>query len=64
MSNESKGMGAGGACGGTYGLAAIGVAVFYIQHSTTFGGGVLGILKAVVWPAIFTYRLCGLLHLS
>jgi len=45
------------ACGGIYGLALVGAAVYFVQHSTSFWGGVLGILKAIVWPAILMYRL-------
>jgi hypothetical protein len=39
-----------------YGLGFIGAAVYYIQHSNTFWVGVVGILKALVWPAFFVYR--------
>lgn len=39
-----------------YGLAFIGAAIYYIQHATTFWGGVLGILKAMVWPAFLIYK--------
>lgn len=50
--------GAGGAVGGgVYGLAFIGAAIYFIQHATTFWLGVLGILKAIVWPAILVYKL-------
>ncbi len=45
------------ACGGVYFLAMIGAAVYYIQHSTGFWEGVLGVLKALVWPAMLMYRL-------
>ncbi len=45
------------ACGGFYGLAFVGAAVYFIQHSTSFWGGVLGLLKAIVWPAILMYKL-------
>jgi len=38
-----------------YGLAFIGSAIYYIQHATTFWMGVLGILKAIVWPAMLAY---------
>lgn len=48
---------AGGAMGGAYGLAFIGALVYYIQHATSFGMGVLGFLKALVWPAFLIYRL-------
>ncbi len=40
-----------------YGLGLIGAAVYYIQHATTFWGGVLGFLKALVWPAMIIYKL-------
>jgi hypothetical protein len=46
-------------CGGFYGLAFVGAAVYYIQHSTGFWEGVLGVLKALVWPAMLMYRLMG-----
>lgn len=45
------------AFGGIYGLAFVGAAVYFIQHSATFWEGVLGFLKAVVWPAILMYKL-------
>ena len=45
-----------GPSGGIYGLAFIGAAIYFIQHATTFWGGVLGILKALVWPAILIYK--------
>ena len=48
----------GAACGGgIYGLAFIGAVIYYIQHSETFWMGVLGVLKAIVWPAILVYKL-------
>jgi hypothetical protein len=40
-----------------YGLGLIGAAIFFIQHSATFWAGVLGLLKAIVWPAIILYKL-------
>jgi TM2 domain-containing membrane protein YozV len=39
-----------------YGLGLIGAAVFYISHATTFWLGVLGFLKAIVWPALLVYE--------
>mgnify|MGYP001582315320 FL=1 len=49
-----------GACGGIiYFLGFVGSAVFYLQQSTTFWAGVLGILKALVWPAFLVYKLLG-----
>lgn len=46
-----------GACGGIYGMAFIGAAVYFIQHSATFLEGVLGLLKALFWPAVLIYKL-------
>ena len=40
-----------------YGLGLIGSLVYYIQHATTFAMGFLGLLKAVVWPALAAYKL-------
>ncbi len=45
-----------GASEAVYGLGLIGALVYYIQHATTFGMGVLGVLKAIVWPAMLIYQ--------
>ena len=42
---------------GVYGLGFIGALVYYIQHATSFWNGALGVLKAIVWPAILVYKL-------
>jgi hypothetical protein len=47
----------GAASGGVYGLAFIGAAVYFIGHAATFWAGVLGFLKALVWPAFVLYEL-------
>jgi hypothetical protein len=39
-----------------YGLGFIGAAIYFIVHATTFWIGVLGILKAIVWPAFLVYE--------
>jgi len=36
--------------GAIYGLGLIGAAIFFIGQATSFWMGVLGILKAFVWP--------------
>jgi hypothetical protein len=46
--------------GSVYGVGFIGAAVYYLQHADSFWMGVLGILKACVWPAMLVYRLLGL----
>ena len=49
--------------GRVYGLAFVGALVYFIQHATTLWMGVLGILKAIVWPAMIIYKVLGLLGL-
>jgi len=46
-----------GASSGIYGLAFIAALVYFIQHATTFWMGVIGFFKALVWPAVLTYKL-------
>jgi hypothetical protein len=47
----------GNATGGTvYGLGFIGAAVFFISNAAGFWMGVLGFLKAIVWPALLVYE--------
>ena len=45
-----------GASEAVYGLGLIGSLIYYIQHATTFGMGLLGLLKSIVWPAMLIYR--------
>jgi hypothetical protein len=49
--------------GGIYGMAFIGAAIYYLQHVVTFWGGVLGIIKALFWPAVLIYKLFELLKI-
>jgi hypothetical protein len=49
-----------GTGGGIYLLGFIGAAIYYIQAATGFWFGVLGVLKALVWPAFLIYKLLGL----
>lgn len=50
-----------GECSGAvYGLGFIGAAIFYIQQATGFWNGVLGVLKALVWPAFLIHKLLGM----
>ena len=47
-----------GGCGGfAYFLGIIGAAVYFISNTTGFWNGVLGFLKALVWPAFLVYGL-------
>lgn len=40
-----------------YGMGFIGSLIYFIQHATGFWPGVLGFIKALVWPAIVIYKL-------
>ena len=46
----------GGPSGALYGMGLIGAAIYFISHATGFWMGVLGFLKALVWPAILVYQ--------
>ena len=39
-----------------YGLGFIGAAIYFISQATTFWLGVLGFLKALVWPVFLVYE--------
>jgi len=41
---------------GIYGLGFIGAAIYYLSTATGFWMGVLGLLKAAVWPAFLVYN--------
>lgn len=55
-----RGNGRGGDA--VYAIGIIGAAVYYIQTAAGFWMGVLGILKALVWPAFLVYSLLQLVH--
>ena len=44
-----------GHAGAIYGLGFIGAAIYFISVSTSFWIGVLGFLKALVWPVFLVY---------
>lgn len=53
----------GGAGGGAvYGIGLIGALIYFIQQAHTFSEGLLGILKAIVWPGFFVYEIFKFLH--
>ncbi len=53
----------GGASEAVYGFGLIGAWVYYIGHATTFGLGVRGFLKGIVWPAMLVYELLKYLNM-
>jgi len=49
--------------GGFWFLGFIASAVYYIQNSDGFWMGVLGVLKAIVWPAMLIYEVFSRLNM-
>lgn len=56
IKNINRCCGGGGMGGAVYGLGFVGAAIYFIQHSVTFTDGVIGILKALVWPAFLVFK--------
>jgi hypothetical protein len=46
----------GGASETVYGLGFLGALVYYIGHATSIWLGILGLFKAVFWPAVLVYE--------
>lgn len=55
MENKNK-VQSSGMLGGAYFLTIVGAAVYFIQQAASFWEGVLGLLKAFVWPAFVIYK--------
>lgn len=53
---EKKVVYRGGASETVYGLGFLGALVYYIGHATTLWIGILGLFKAVFWPAVLVYE--------
>ena len=49
--------------GGIYFFAFLGVLVYYLQHAHSFMEGILGILKAIVWPGMITFKVLEMLKM-
>lgn len=52
---EKKVVHRGGGAEAVYGLGFIGAAIYFIGTAGTFWLGVLGFLKAIVWPAFLVF---------
>lgn len=46
-----------------YGFGLIGAWIYYIGQATSFGMGLLGFLKGIVWPAMLVYELLKFLNM-
>jgi hypothetical protein len=53
----------GGASEAVYGLGFIGALVYYLGHAATFWLGVLGLFKAIFWPAMLVYEVLKYLNM-
>jgi hypothetical protein len=42
--------------GVVYAMGLIGAAIYFISHAVGFWMGVLGFLKAVIWPVLLVYE--------
>lgn len=49
--------GGGNACGPIYGMGVAGALFYFLSHAPTFWIGVVGILKALLWPAFLVFKL-------
>ncbi len=52
-----------GASNAIYGLGFVGACVYFIGQAATFWLGVLGFLKALVWPALLIFELLKYLNM-
>jgi hypothetical protein len=53
--NMKKHMGCHGCGGALYGLGFLGALYYYLTTATSLLGGVLGVIKALLWPAFLVY---------
>ncbi len=53
--HQYRGYRGGGGGGAVYGLGFIGACFYFIGTAPTFWLGVLGFLKAIVWPAFLVF---------
>jgi hypothetical protein len=51
-----------GTSGVIYGLGFVGAAFYYISIATSFWMGILGFLKAIIWPVFLVYQLLAFLE--
>ncbi|KAF0091699.1 MAG: hypothetical protein FD141_1488 [Fusobacteria bacterium] len=55
--NKVKNVSSDASGGAVYCLGIIGAAIYFISNASGFWMGVLGFLKAIVWPAILVFEL-------
>ena len=57
MANGVRNHSGSGIAGTAYFMGFIAAAIYFIQNAATFWLGVLGFLKALVWPVFLVYNL-------
>lgn len=60
--HHHHGNAAGG--GAVYGLGLIGALVYFWQHANSFWSVIMGLLKAIVWPAILVWHFLSFLKIQ
>ena len=63
MANDKKSNSGTGIAGAMYFMGLIAAAIYFIQNAVSFGTGVVGFLKALVWPAVLVYNLLDFLKM-
>jgi hypothetical protein len=63
MANGGRSNSGTGIAGAAYFMGLIAAAIYYIQNAVSFGTGVLGFLKALVWPVFLVYNLLEFLNM-
>ena len=51
-----RGRGGANSGGAVYGIGFIGAVIYFISTAPNFWMGVLGFLKAIIWPAFMVYE--------
>lgn len=54
--DKEKWHGGGGTGSAVYGLGFIGAAVYFVQHAVGTQAVLIGLVKAIVWPAILVFK--------
>ncbi len=54
---KNRGLACGGSSNAVYGLGFVGAVIYYLQQATTLWAGIVGVFKAITWPAFVVYKL-------
>ncbi|MBD3244389.1 MAG: hypothetical protein GF335_00130 [Candidatus Moranbacteria bacterium] len=49
--------------GAVYGLGLVGALIYYLSNAAGFVDGIIGILKALLWPGFMVYELLKFLNM-